>query len=268
MGDADLDYLQADWFRDMIKSDSAKWSEPFNDGYFANEPLTAYMVTIHDQEGRVVAVLGADISFDWLTSKLSETDSIINKKSMFMASKFKMKSNSFLIDNDGTFLTHPDKNSRRKDNLYSQIEPCNGSDVTELIARMQAGMETEGGSSGRFLVNGEECYLLYTPVKYTTWLLVTVVPCHAIDMLGYLNAGTLSFIILLAMLLLVVAGHYFIRSAIEPLSQLTLLTDDIANGHFDNPVPDLKYNDEISQLRDSIEKMQFKLSNKASSDHT
>lgn len=63
------------------------------------------------------------------------------------------------------------------------------------------------------------------------------------------------------MLLLVVVAHHYMKNAIEPLNQLTQLTDDISNGRFDTPVPELKHNDEISELRDSIQEMQFKLSN-------
>ena len=261
MGDADLDYLNADWFLDIVKSDSAQWSDPFYDGYDNKTALSAYMVPIHDQEGRVVAVLGADISLDWLTNKLSETDSVINKNSMFMATKFKMKSYSFIINHDGSYLTHSDENSIMKGNFYSQLESCDGSDVKALVDQMQAGIASDNKSIGRFVFNGEECFIFYIPVKYTRWLMVSIVPCHAIDMLGYLNAGTITIIILLAMLLLVVVAHHYMKNAIEPLKQLTQLTDDISNGRFDTPVPELKHNDEISELRDSIQEMQFKLSN-------
>lgn len=264
MGDADLDYLNADWFLDIVNNDSAQWSKPFFDGYDKKIALSSYMAPIHDLEGRAVAVLRADVSLDWLTSKLSETDSTINKNSMLMASKFKMHSQSFIIYNDGTFLTNTEENSIIKGNFFNQLESCDGSNVDELIGKMRAGVEPESNTCGRFMVNGEECYLFYTPVKYTKWLLVSVVPCRAIDVLGYLNAGTMIIVILLAMLLLVLVGYYYMKNAIEPINQLTRLTDDITKGNYNTQVPELKHNDEISQLRDSIEEMQFTLSNKAS----
>ena len=261
MGDADLDYLNTEWFRNIIDSDSAQWSEPFFDSYDKKTALSSYMVPIHDSEGRAVAVVRADVSLDWLTSKLSETDSTINKNSMLMASKFKMHSQSFIIYNDGTFLTNTEENNIIKGNFFSQLESCDGSDVEEMVASMQAGVELEGRSSERFMVNGEECYVFYMPIKYTKWLLVSVVPCRAIDVLGYLNAGTMIIIILLAMLLLVLVGYYYLKSAIEPINQLTRVTDDITKGNYNTQVPELRHNDEISQLRDSIEEMQFTLSN-------
>ena len=261
MGDADLDYLIADWFLDVVKSDSAKWSEPFYDGYDETTTLAAYMVPIHDPSGRVVAVLGADVSLDWLTAKLSEADSTITSGSTFMPAQFDLKSNSFIVNHDGTFLTHADGERIMKDNFFDQLESCDGSDVDGLVANMKAGVERDHASTDRFLVNGEECYLFYTPVKYTKWVFITTIPCRALDMLSYVNAVTVVAIVILAILLIVFLAHYYIKSGLEPLRQLIGMTDSMAQGRFDSAVPELKHDDEIRQLSDSIENLRFSLSN-------
>ena len=263
MGDADLDYLTADWFLDVILSDSAQWSEPFYDGYDEKTTLAAYMAPIHDQEGRVVAVLGADISLDWLTSKLVEADSTVNSTTMFMANRFELKSNSFLVNHDGSFITHFDGERIIKDNFFSQLESCDGSDVESLVANMKAGIEREHACSDRFLVNGEECYLFYTPVKYAKWVFITIIPCRALDILSYVNAGTVVVLVLLAILLIIIVAHYYIKSGFEPLRQLISMTDSMAKGRFNSSVPELKHDDEIKQLSDSIENLRFSLSNSA-----
>jgi sigma-B regulation protein RsbU (phosphoserine phosphatase) len=67
----------------------------------------------------------------------------------------------------------------------------------------------------------------------------------------------------LAILLIIFVGYYYIKNGIYPLKQLTKVAQDIAKGKFDTPVPEMKHNDEISQLRDSIEEMQYKISNHA-----
>ena len=263
MGDADLDYLTADWFLDVVKSDSAQWSEPFYDGYDENTTLSAYEVPIHDQAGRVVAVLGADISLDWLTSKLSEADTTINKSVMMMASIFEMKSESFIINHDGSYITNPEGKRIMKDNFFSHIENGDGGEAEKLIERMRNGIASEDRGQEKYTVDGKECYLFYNPIKYTQWVLVTVVPCRSVDILSQLNAAGLLFIFLLAMLLIIFVGYYYIKNGIYPLKQLTKVANDIAKGKFDTTMPEMKHNDEISQLRDSIEEMQYRISNHA-----
>ena len=261
MGDADLDYLTADWFLDVVKSDSAQWSEPFYDGYDEKTTLSAYEVPIHDQTGRVVAVLGADISLDWLTNKLIETDTTINKSVMMMAGIFEMKSSSFIINHDGSYITNPEGKRILKDNFFNHLKNDDGTDAEILINRMKNGIASEDRGQEKFLVDGEECYLFYNPIKYTQWILVSVVPCRAVDILSQLNAAGLLFIIVLAMLLIIFVGYYYIKNGIYPLKQLTTVANDIAEGKFDTPMPEMDHSDEISLLRDAIEKMQYRISN-------
>ena len=58
-------------------------------------------------------------------------------------------------------------------------------------------------------------------------------------------------------------GYYYVRNWTEPVNSLIKLADDMTQGHFDTPVPELKYNDEICQLRNSMEKVQYTMSNYA-----
>ena len=261
MGDADLDYLTADWFLDVVKSDSAQWSEPFYDGYDEKTTLSAYEVPIHDQTGRVVAVLGADISLDWLTNKLNEADFTINKSVMMMAGIFEMKSSSFIINHDGSYITNPEGKRILKDNFFNHLKNDDGTDAEILINRMKNGIASEDRGQEKFLVDGEECYLFYNPIKYTQWILVSVVPCRAVDILSLLNAAGLLFIIVLAMLLIIFVGYYYIKNGIYPLKQLTTVANDIAEGKFDTPMPEMDHSDEISLLRDAIEEMRYRISN-------
>ena len=106
-GDQDFDYLNDRWFRSVIEGDTCEWSDPFYDGYDKSTTLVAYMVPIHDAEGKPVAVLGADISLEWLTGKLDETDSTYNAQNNFAAKVMGLKSQSFIINYDGKFITHP-----------------------------------------------------------------------------------------------------------------------------------------------------------------
>ena len=194
-------------------------------------------------------------------SKIMEKklDSVINRSKMLMASKFEMKSNSFIINHDGTYMTNSDGKHIMQDNFFRQLEACDGSNAESVINRILNGIE-DNKSLDRFLVNGKECFLFYMPVKYTQWILVTVVPCRAVDILCYLNGATVFIITLLPFLLLVFAGYFYLRNVAKPLKQLVKVADDIVDGKLDTPMPEMKYNDEICQLRDSLEDIQGILS--------
>ena len=263
MGDANQNYLTANWFLDVIRSDSAQWSEPFHGGYDEVTSLLAYEAPIHDKTGRVAAVLRADISLEWLTDKLSEADTTINKSVMMMGSIFELKSSSFIINHDGLYITDLEGKRILKDNFFNHLGTSDATDAEKLINKMENAVGGEEGGREKVLIEGKECYLFYNPIKYTQWLLVTVVPCRAVDILSQLNAVVLLSIFLLAMLLIILVGYYYIKSGVYPLKQLTKVAKDIASGKFDTPVPEMEHSDEISQLRDSIEEMQFRLSNYA-----
>lgn len=259
MGDADLDYLTDSWFLNTIKNDSGQWTDPFYDGYDETTTVSAYVVPIHDKTRDVVGVLAADISLDWFTSKLKEADSVINKNKMLMASRFQMESNSFIINHDGLYMTHSDRNRIMKDNFFRQLEACDGSNAESVINRIVNGME-DNKRPERYLVNGEECYLFYMPVKYTQWILVTVVPCKAVDTLCYLNGATVFLIVFIPLLLLIFVGYFYMKKVFKPLKQLVKVADDIVDGKLDTPLPPIERNDEIGHLSDALEEIQGILS--------
>lgn len=259
MGDADLDYLTDSWFLNTIKNDSGQWTDPFYDGYDETTTVSAYVVPIHDKTRDVVGVLAADISLDWFANKLKEADSVINKNKMLMASRFQMESNSFIINHDGLYMTHSDRNRIMKDNFFRQLEACDGSNAESVINRIVNGME-DNKRPERYPVNGEECYLFYMPVKYTQWILVTVVPCKAVDTLCYLNGATVLLIVLIPLLLLIFVGYFYMKKVFKPLKQLVKVADDIVDGKLDTPLPPIERNDEIGHLSDALEEIQGILS--------
>ena len=261
MGDADLDYLNDDWFQEVIETDSALWSDPFYDSYDAKTALAAYMVPVHDPEGRPIAVLGADISLNWLTDKLNEAENTTSKSSLVLMDLLGQKSTSYIINHDGTYITHPSVGHILKENFFSQVKTCDGNEAEELIANIRDGKMSENKNHQKFLVNDEECYVYYIPVKYTKWVIVTVVPCKAFYHICYVNCGLILLLLLLPIILVTIVAYYLIKNGMEPLKQLTKSADDIANGNFATPMPNLSHNDEICQLRDSMERMQYMLSN-------
>lgn len=261
LGATAFDYLSASWFSHLIKNDTTVWSDPFYDGYESKIPLTAYMAPIHDQTGRTVAVLGADVSLDWLTNKLNEMDSTINKNASFVSDALHLVSQSYIVNYDGTFITHPSAEQILNDNFFNHIKPCGGSDVERLTDNIAQGRTSMEESQMKFLYDGHECYVFYTPVKYTRWMIVTIVPWQSIDVLGIINGLVLLVIFVVALLIVVLVGYYYIKNSTEALKMMIEPVNDIGKGKFDSPLPEVHKNDEIGQLRDALDKMQYSLSN-------
>ena len=166
------------------------------------------MVPIHDKTGKAVAVLGADISLDWLTYKLNETDSTYNAQSRFASEIMGLKSQSYIIDYDGKFITHPDRENLLNRVFYdcvSQKDP----NRRVLIQKMKSEEMSSNESSERYLFLGEESYFFYTPLKYANWMMVTVVPCRSIDMLGIEQCLRVFTIVAVGLIILLLLVFYY-----------------------------------------------------------
>jgi HAMP domain-containing protein len=73
----------------------------------------------------------------------------------------------------------------------------------------------------------------------------------------------LLLILIIAMLIIVAVTHFYIKRETESLKKLVALTDDMAKGKYDSPMPDIETDDEIGLLRDSLENLQYSLSAKS-----
>jgi len=260
MGDEVEDYLNTEWFHAVIDTDSAHWSEPFFDGTDKKTTLTAYMEPVHDKDGRVVAALGADVSLDWLTNKLNETDSTINANAFFATKILHQSSTSFIINHDGTFITHPDEKLILKDNFFNHIKKYDRTKENSFLDNLKRGIISQQQENEKYIFDGKKCYIFYTPVKYTNWALVTVVPWESIDMLGFVNGIFMLLFIIIIVLFFIVVCRFYMKRETEPLKQLIRAANDITNRKLDTPLPEIKHNDELRQLTTSFENMQESLS--------
>lgn len=211
-GDKDFDYLNTKWFKSVIEGDTCEWSEPFYDGYDNTTALAAYMVPIHDKTGKPVAVLGADVSLDWLTNKMAETDSTYNAHTPMAVRRMGLKAQSFIINYDGKFITHKESGKRLEGIFYNHVLGDKLGRQTELEKKMKAGLLSQNEADERYKFNGEECYFFYTPLKYTDWMMVTVVPCQTIDMIGVMYALKTTAFGMVGMLMLVLVAYLMLRN--------------------------------------------------------
>lgn len=268
-GTKQQDYLQQDWFLQGLETEKGFWSEPFFEGNDTIFPLVAYIHPIRDKQGRTVAVLGSDLSLEWLQAKVGKKDMAIfaNQWGSMDEDKRERKKNSrwqpysFIISEKGTFVVHPDKKRIVRDNYSSIVKAASDTAMANIFGQMMMeDRKVEADSLPiEFVVDGRDSYLFYAPIKHTGWSMVLVVPRLVLELPSYVVAGLLVFLLLTAMFVVWLVSRTFIKRATKPLKQLASSAEEVANGNFSASLPEIKRNDEIRQLRDSFEDMQQSL---------
>ena len=261
LGDILENYLNAEWFTETVTKDSAYWSKPFIDGrHGAKTPLVAYLYPIHDQQGKVVAVLDADLSLDFMAQLLDKQDSIFAKDSWVLGENFG-SFQSYVLRSDGTYLTHPEQRRILKGNFFVHVKDYDTPGVAEnAIKEMKEGKRSSTETLKPLMVNRKDTYLFYAPVTGTDWILTVNVPKGALDYFSILLGIFMLLLVFVVILVTYLICHFTIRRATKPLKMLADTADKVAQGQFDTALPTIKHHDEIHQLRDSFENMQHSLS--------
>ena len=237
-------YLDRQWFKECVSNDSALWTEV----YFENDlipnvtgrrQLTSYIQPVHDKQGKVVAILGADLSLEKMRTELMEDIQEINSQ---YEQGLSHKTHLFVVARNGTYVIHPDPQRLLTNcdrSIGHAMKANHGTCVTEI--------------------DGVMSRLHYRSIPNTTWTMVIATPKDVI----LSNAYMLNTIILLVLFSGLVAIYFIsrqmIRKSIRPLRSLALSAEEVANGNFSSALPDVKSVDEVSMLRDSFETMQTSL---------
>ena len=284
IGSASHDYLKAKWFTEALEADSSYWSRPFFDASDSITPLVSYMMPVKDKQGKTVAILGADLSLEWIRERLfggvySDNDSVhINLRDNserrrndggFVNIDWRGVTKKFIIDDDGTFIVHPDKNLIIKKNYFELAKTTPDTIDDHVGHRMVAGKTGTHTEEHGILIKSFKffdsdfmpVYMFYEPVKYTNWSIASVVPSVMVDILAIGNGVIMIVLIAIALFITRFVGRRVIKRATKPLKQLAASADEVARGNFNAALPQIKHNDEIRLLRDSFEGMQHSLKN-------
>ncbi len=252
-------YLRSKWFVEAVAADSAYWSQPFFDGHDAKTPLVAYLQPIHDEQGRVVAILGADLSLDFMTGLVQSLDSIFRSNAWYIS--LTDEATSYVLAHDGTYITHPDHRRILKGNFFVHIKDADTRGLAkEAIQQMMEGQKSYSETDKVMRVNRVENYLFYLPLMGIDWTLAVAVPKLSLDIIGILVGFLMLLIIGMVLVVTFFVCRLAIRRAANPLKQLATTADKVASGQFNAALPTINSRDEIHQLRDSFENMQTSLS--------
>ena len=102
-------------------------------------------------------------------------------------------------------------------------------------------------------------YIFYSSVKNTDWKNAIIAPKEGLTTPSFIRGLTLLIIFGLGLLAAYWVSQFTIRRSTEPLQLLAKSADEVSQGNFQAPLPELRHNDEISHLRDSFGNMQRSL---------
>lgn len=120
---ADFDPRQRDWYQSALKQKNKTiWTEPYTD-QATNELVITAAKAIYDDRDELIGVLGVDISIDTLITMVNQT-------------KFGETGYTVLLDQKGSFVTHPDKEKIQQDiskeNIFKKMKGESGSMIEEF----------------------------------------------------------------------------------------------------------------------------------------
>lgn len=162
------------WYKQVMQNKGLAVTEPYIDVVTELLVLTV-ACPINDSNGNIIGVAGVDISLDKIFQLMSNY-------------KYKESGYAILMDPNGSFIYHPDKELIMKDS----IDEIDG-DVEEVRNKMllgQLGIE-------KIDVDGVQHYISYGPVEISNWSLGLLVPVdEAEDKLASLRVIFITSIVI------------------------------------------------------------------------
>ena len=246
LGSAEYEYFVMDWYQIPASIQKSYWSEPYFDTGGANALITTFSMpfySVHGQEKTFAGVITIDVALDWLTDIVSSV-------------KVLETGYASVLSRNGTFVTHPKKELMMNQTIFSYASEMNNPELRTIGREMQKGKTGFVSST----LNGVERVLYYTPLPSSNWTLAVVFPKSEMFLPLRKITVALIFLVVIGLILLTFIVSRIVSGQISPLEVFARSAREVANGNFDNKLPDIKSKDEMKNLHDSFEHMQKDLS--------
>jgi methyl-accepting chemotaxis protein/sigma-B regulation protein RsbU (phosphoserine phosphatase) len=241
-------YTTQVWYTEPMRTGRVIWTDPLAEEEDEGATLSL-CIPIEDHEKKVVGVMAVDLPVSLLSK-------------IVMDAKISPNSYSVLLARNGSYIVHPNPVKLLNETVYTQTEGGANPTVRAAAEAMMAG---ETGYKP-FEMDGQEWYVFYKPFQREEvpgrsnekldWSVGIVYP--RADVYGDYNVLVFYVLVIaLAGLLVFYASSRFVtRRQLKPLKQLMHSAERIAEGHYDEPIPATKRQDEIGALQTHFRKMQ------------
>lgn len=242
-------YSKQKWFTETMTSGKLGWMKPLDDKDSIADPIITFCLPLFGSDRKPVGVLGVDVSLSLLSRILSNS---------------KPSANSYctLLDRDGSYIVHPDD-----DKLSRQTALAISEESVKKAAQAMVSGET---GYMPFHMDGKDYYVFYKPFKRVAlaeriqndlgWSAGIIYPED--DIFGDYNS--LSYyviaIAICGLLLIYLLCRSLIHHQLKPLLMLGDKVQRIAQGNYDEPIPQSWRKDEVGRLQANFQQMQQSLS--------
>lgn len=244
LGSKDYEYHYMDWYQIPKLLDTPYWSDPYIDKG-GEVPMITYSLPLTDDNGRMFAIITADVSLDELTELM---DSVHYYKGDY----------NFIIGRGGVFITHPTREFILNEGIFSYAAAVGDTLLRNIGYNMIDGFN----GSGAFVdQNVGDSQIFFAPIKRTGWSIAIVCPTAELKSVANKTILLIFLMMALGLLLLGFVCHKSIGHMMRPLEHFADSADEIAAGCLDAPLPDISTNDEMGRLHSSFAMMQTSLAN-------
>ena len=250
LGTDEYQYHDKEWYKQPKETGKPYWSDPYYDTGGGEMVMATYSLPLADSQGKVYAVLTADISLEWLSLLAHETDSVNNKKRTFGENH----AYSFVIGHDGTYIVHPDKHRILNKTFFDDCRQTRDTKDDQLARDMIAGKRGRGDLDA-------ECdtALYFAPVPRAEWSMGIVIPYTDIEGPALIFVDIIFALMLIGLVIVFIVCQITIKRITKPLRRFAHSADEIAQGTLDAPLPIINTKDEMRRLHDSFKTMQLSL---------
>ena len=270
LGSNDYEYHYMDWYLIPKLLKRNYWSEPYYDKGGGEQMMTTYSRPLFDASGNIYAIITADVSLEWLTELVTESDLDFNQRVLNIKDQerdaqwailegdsafFYHHAYTYIIGKGGAYITHPLRDRILNESYFILA------DVTADTIDDRIGYEMIDGKTGMEAVDrdGTKFYINYAPIERTGWSMATVIPAKLIFTRSMIFGGIVVAVMLIGLAILFFICHHILIRVTKPLTLFAKSADEVAQGNLNASLPQILSHDEMKRLHDSFAMMQTSL---------
>lgn len=244
LGTDTYNYHYMDWYQIPKLLNKSYWCEPYYDDGGGEKMMTTYSRPLYDSNGKLYAVITADLSLEGLTELVGNIKAFD-------------KSYNLMLSRNASYIVHPDHNLILNETIFSST--YGESDAS--LKKMQE--DIVNSKEGEVLrdMGGDKFFVFYSPVETTQWTVAIVCPMSELHKDAKILRNMLIVLGIIALLMMIALSYKGIRRVVAPIEEFSNVTKKIATGDFAVELPNITSQDELKELHDSFENLQTSLVN-------